>query len=51
MDLHKHLQELRQRQKQVEADFHALSGAIQFCEQLIQEQEQEANKKNESKEH
>ena len=41
MTLQEHLQELKQKQKQVEADFHAISGAIQFCEQLIQEQEKE----------
>lgn len=48
MDLQKHLQELRQRQKQIEADFHALSGAIQFCEQLIQEQEASENNEDEN---
>lgn len=41
MDLHKRLQELEQRQKQVEADFHAISGAIQLCRELIAEQERE----------
>ena len=39
MDLQTKLIELKQQQKQIEADFHAISGAIQFCEQLIKEQE------------
>ena len=49
MDLKEHLADLQKRAKQAEADYHAICGAIQFCEQLIQEQEQEAE--NESKEH
>ena len=39
MDLLKKLTELKEQQKRIEADFHAISGAIQFCEQLIKEQE------------
>ena len=46
MDLQKELQTLKQRQRQVEADFHAISGAIQFCEQLIAQQKQEKEKKD-----
>ena len=50
MDLQTKLIELKQKLKQTEADYHAISGAIQFCEQLIQEQEKEKEKegKNEN---
>lgn len=41
MDLQKHLSDLQQRLKQIEADYHAVSGAIQFCNQLIEEQKRE----------
>ncbi len=41
MDLQKELQVLMQRQKQAEADYHAICGAIQFCNQLIEEQKRE----------
>lgn len=40
MDLQKKLIELKQQQKRIEADYHAISGAIQFCEQLIKETEE-----------
>ena len=40
MDLQTKLIELKQQQKQAEANYNALSGAIQFCEQLIKEQEE-----------
>ncbi|MBQ6264890.1 MAG: hypothetical protein IJK60_05515 [Clostridia bacterium] len=46
MDLKKHLADLQRRAKQAEADYHAIQGAIQFCEQLIKEQEAENESKN-----
>lgn len=48
MDLQKELQELKRKQKQTEADFHAICGAIQFCEQLIAQQEKEKEGENEN---
>ena len=48
MDLQKELQQLKQRQKQLEADYHAVTGAIQFCEGLIAKQEKEKEGKNEN---
>ena len=41
MTLQEHLTELQNNLKRVEADYNAISGAIQFCEQLIKEQEKE----------
>ena len=48
MDLQTKLIELKQKQKQAEADYHAICGAIQFCEQLIKEQEEANKNENES---
>jgi len=41
MTLEEHLKNLKQQQRKAEADYHAISGAIQFCQQLIDEQKQE----------
>ena len=48
MDLKKELQLLKQRQKQIMADYQAVNGAIQFCEHLIQQQEKDKEVENEN---